>query len=225
MTQAAQLVEAYLPLVGAIARTVARRLPSTVDHGDLVSDGAVGLLEAVRRYDPARGVGFGAYAGYRIRGAIYDGLRARDPLSRAARRAARAAGGVAPLQFVDLEQAVTVPDDADGPEALVLEVDLRAQVRRGLLALPPRDREVLMLRFVRGLSVRRTAAQLELSVTRVVEIQRRAQQRLRRLVEGEPSRPWPAPSRRQEVRPRIPKRRPAALEVSSAAAVACAAAR
>lgn len=225
MTQTAQLVEAYLPLVGAIARMVARRLPSTVEHGDLVGDGAVGLLEAARRYDPGRGVGFGAYAGYRIRGAIYDGLRARDPLSRAARRAARAAGGAAPLQFVDLAQAVTVPDDADGPEAVVLEGDLRTQVRRGLWALPPRDREVLILRFVRGLSVRSTAAQLGLSVTRVVEIQRRAQQRLRRLVEGEPSRLWPARPRRQEVRPRIPNGRRAALDASPAAAVSCAAAR
>lgn len=224
MAETAQLVEAYLPLVGAIARAVARRLPSTVDRGDLIGDGMVGLLEAARRYDPSRGVGFGAYAGHRIRGAIYDGLRARDPLSRAARRAARAAGKTAPLQFVELEQAVTVPDDADGPEALILDADLRVQVRRGLLALPLRDRQVLTLRFVQGLSVRSTAARLGLSVTRVVEIQRRAQQRLRRLVAGEPPRPGPAP-RQQEVGPRVPNANPAATVAPPAGALVHAATR
>ncbi|MDR7554816.1 MAG: sigma factor [Armatimonadota bacterium] len=52
MSQPAQLVESYLPLVRAIARMVARRLPSTVDRGDLIGDGMVGLMEAAHRYDP-----------------------------------------------------------------------------------------------------------------------------------------------------------------------------
>ncbi|MCL6552734.1 MAG: sigma-70 family RNA polymerase sigma factor [Firmicutes bacterium] len=225
MSQPAQPVEHYLPLVRAIARMVARRLPSTVDRGDLIGDGMVGLVEAAHRYDPARGVGFSAYAGYRIRGAIYDGLRARDFLPRAVRRALRTAGGPPPVQIVELEQAATLPDEADGPEALALEADLRTQVRRGLLALPPRDREILTLRFVRGLSVRSAAAALGLSVTRVVEIQRRAEQRLRRFVDGDLASASPACARGQEPRRHAPKEGCAARDVSSGAPSAHAPAR
>ncbi len=215
MSQPAQLVESYLPLVRAIARMVARRLPSTVDRGDLIGDGMVGLMEAAHRFDPHRGVGFSAYAGYRIRGAIYDGLRARDFLPRAARRALRATGGPPPVQLVELEQAAMLPDDADDPEALALEADLRARVWRGLLALPPRDREVLTLRFVRGLSVRGAAVAMGLSVTRVLEIQRRAQHRLRRFVDGEAVGTSLACAGGQEPRRHAPNGRCAARHASS----------
>lgn len=108
-----------------------------------------------------------------------------------------------------------LPDDADDPEALALEADLRAQVWRGLLALPPRDREVLTLRFVRGLSVRGAAVAMGLSVTRVLEIQRRAQHRLRRFVDGDAAGTSPACAGGQEPRRHAPNGRCAARRVSS----------
>lgn len=202
-------VDVYLPLVGAIAKAVSRRLPNVVEFNDLVSDGVIGLLEALRKYDPSRGVAFSAYAGHRIRGAMIDGLRRRDPLPRTMRRAqksgwpARAAetraGGYlersdrrdrnreAGIQFLELDEALTVPaDEADGPEALAVEADLRRQVWRGLEALPPRDREILVLRFIDALPLREVAARLSLSITRIVEIQTRGLVRLRRFFAGEP---------------------------------------
>ncbi len=83
------LVKAYLPLV---KRTVARikpLLPPSVEEGDLISHGLIGLLEAIDRYDQTRGVPFEAFAAQRIRGAIVDGLRAMGWLPRTAYQKAK----------------------------------------------------------------------------------------------------------------------------------------
>jgi RNA polymerase sigma factor for flagellar operon FliA len=75
---------ATLELVDIIARQVVRALGRAVEYDDLVGYGREGLLEAARRYDPERGVPFRAYANYRVRGAIFDGVRA---MARVPRRA------------------------------------------------------------------------------------------------------------------------------------------
>lgn len=187
-------VEAYLPLVGAIARTLSRGLPSSVELNELINDGVIGLMGALQRYDPGRGVGFSTYAGHRIRGAMLDGLRRRDPVPRAFRGRRRAGGNGSGasakgggIQIVDLDSALALPaDDASGPEDLALQADLVRRLRRGLAALPPRDREVIVLRWVHGLPLRDVAARLSLSVTRTTEIQARGLARLRRYMDGEP---------------------------------------
>ena len=72
------LVEQYLPLVKMVAGRIAISLPQYVDKDDLVSNGFFGLLDAVEKYDPARGIKFETYAVARIRGAILDAIRAQD---------------------------------------------------------------------------------------------------------------------------------------------------
>ncbi|MCU1279227.1 MAG: polymerase, sigma 28 subunit, SigD/FliA/WhiG, partial [bacterium] len=81
---------AGMGLVRQIAASVARRLPSHVDRDELVSLGALGWVEARTRFDATRGVPFAGFAATRIRGAILDGLRAVDTLSRADRKRAKA---------------------------------------------------------------------------------------------------------------------------------------
>ncbi|NMB73997.1 MAG: FliA/WhiG family RNA polymerase sigma factor [Myxococcales bacterium] len=76
----------YLPLVQRVASRLARHLPASVDRRDLVLAGCVGLIAALERFDPQRGLDFGTFAEFRIRGAILDELRALDPISRRARR-------------------------------------------------------------------------------------------------------------------------------------------
>lgn len=184
--------EGYLPLVGAIARAVSRGLPPTVEIDELVSDGVIGLMDALRRFNPDRGVGFTAYAGHRIRGAMLDGLRERDPLPRSYRRAQREAEATSrrfagEMQFLEIDAAVGIPDDEEiGPEARVMEADLLRRLRLGLAALPERDREVLVMRMARAMPLRAVAGQMALSITRVAEIQARALGRLKRYLEGEP---------------------------------------
>jgi len=69
------LIESYLPLVRYIAGRMNFKLPNHLDQEDLVSYGIFGLMEAVKKYDPGKGVRFETYASQRIRGAIIDALR------------------------------------------------------------------------------------------------------------------------------------------------------
>lgn len=76
------LVEHYQPLVRMIAGALERRLPRSVDRGDLETAGNVGLMSAIEAWDPARGVPFELYAEHRLRGALLDELRNLDWLPR-----------------------------------------------------------------------------------------------------------------------------------------------
>jgi len=83
------LVERHLDLVARIVTAVATRTPKHVDRDDLRRAGALGLVEAAARFDPAVGVAFDRYAAARIRGAVIDALRSTDWAPRSVRAAAR----------------------------------------------------------------------------------------------------------------------------------------
>jgi RNA polymerase sigma factor FliA len=84
-----KLVEEHLPLVGYVVAEISHRIPSHVSRNDLVSAGMLGLAQAARSFDPARGIAFDRYASTRIRGALLDELRGRDWASRSVRARAR----------------------------------------------------------------------------------------------------------------------------------------
>ncbi|MBI2552219.1 FliA/WhiG family RNA polymerase sigma factor [Candidatus Uhrbacteria bacterium] len=86
------LVEQYMPLVRRVAYRLVRGLPANVRVDDLISAGYEGLLEAISRFDPARGRRLEQYAEYRIRGAMLDALRELDPLGRDTRARAKQVG-------------------------------------------------------------------------------------------------------------------------------------
>jgi RNA polymerase sigma factor for flagellar operon FliA len=78
-----QLVEQHLSLVQAIARKLKRTLGASIDLEDLIAYGSKGLVEAAERFDPRHGATFSTFAYYRIRGAMFDGLRTMGWYSRA----------------------------------------------------------------------------------------------------------------------------------------------
>ena len=84
-----KLVLNHLPQVNYIARRIHDRLPPHVLLEDLVHAGILGLMDAVRKYDPQKNVQLKHYAEFRIRGAILDSLRQIDWSPRALRRQAR----------------------------------------------------------------------------------------------------------------------------------------
>lgn len=79
------LMEHYLQLVRYTAERVHQKLPSEVDVDDLYSAGLFGLMQAIDAYDLTRGFKFETYCTQRIRGAIYDELRAMDWVPRLVR--------------------------------------------------------------------------------------------------------------------------------------------
>jgi RNA polymerase sigma factor FliA len=85
------ICDAYRDRVVLVARRIAERLPSdcNLEMEDLVSLGAMGLLEAFDRFDPDRNILFSTFAEYRIRGAMMDGLRQGDSFTRYRRQLAR----------------------------------------------------------------------------------------------------------------------------------------
>jgi RNA polymerase sigma factor FliA len=84
-----QLIMNDLPQVYYIARRIHERLPQQVPLEDLVHAGVIGLIEAVRSYDPSKGAPLKSYAKFRIRGAILDSLRELDWGSRRLRHKGR----------------------------------------------------------------------------------------------------------------------------------------
>ncbi len=71
-----------LDLVDIVAKQLVRKLGSHSSLDELVSFGREGLLDAARRFDAERGVPFRAYANYRVKGAIIDGVRRQSALPR-----------------------------------------------------------------------------------------------------------------------------------------------
>src|SRR6185312_10649479 len=70
-----KLVDANVPFVRSIASKIKDQLPREIEFDDLYNYGMQGLLEAAERYDRRHGVTFQTFAYYRVRGAMFDGLR------------------------------------------------------------------------------------------------------------------------------------------------------
>jgi RNA polymerase sigma factor for flagellar operon FliA len=81
-------IVAGIPFVEQLARRVAATMPHSIDIGDLVQDGVIGLIDAAHRFDEARGIKFETFAERRIRGAMIDALR-KDAWPRGVRRQRR----------------------------------------------------------------------------------------------------------------------------------------
>jgi RNA polymerase sigma factor for flagellar operon FliA len=81
-----RLVLQYAPLIKYIATRMALRLPPHISLDDLISSGTIGLLDAIKKFDPHKNISFKTYAEFRIKGAILDELRALDWIPRSIRK-------------------------------------------------------------------------------------------------------------------------------------------
>lgn len=114
-----RLVIHYSPLVKFVAGRVRSGLPPAVDQADLVSDGVIGLMDALDKFDPERGLQFQTYAVSRIRGAMVDGLRASDWVPRSVREKIR---DIDAAQAKLERQLGRTPTDAEVAAALDMSV-------------------------------------------------------------------------------------------------------
>ncbi len=122
------LILNYSPLVKYVAGRVSASLPQTVDTADLISYGLFGLIDAIEKYDPERGIKFETYAIARIKGAIIDELRTMDWVPRSVRSRARQLEAA----YVTLENRLRrTPTDAEiAAEMGISSDDLRELLSR-----------------------------------------------------------------------------------------------
>jgi len=163
----ARLIEAYQPLVFKVAMQLRLREAVVMD---MIQEGTVGLIEAVERFDPTRGVRFSTFATYRIRGRILNALRREGS-------PAAAAGQDGTL----LEH---VPDPA-AAELLTAVEDgvLLSQIVAAIDQLSDeRERRILHGSFLRAEEPRRIARELSISLSHFYRLQKHALRRIRELI-------------------------------------------
>lgn len=124
--EVARRVEAHLPLVKHIVFQVAVHFPRHVDRDELARAGAMGLVEAARRWDEVRGVPFDRFVAQRIRGAILDTVRAADWAPRSVRMLARRLEATEQRLATDLGR---IPSPAEVAKALDLEPEELARLQ------------------------------------------------------------------------------------------------
>ncbi|RRO16212.1 RNA polymerase sigma factor WhiG [Saccharopolyspora rhizosphaerae] len=115
-----RLVLHYAPLVKYVAGRVGTGLPSHVEISDLIQSGIFGLVDAIEKFEPERGLKFETYAMQRIRGAILDDLRAQDWVPRSVRSRARDVERALERLEAKLQRTAT---DAELAEELELSIE------------------------------------------------------------------------------------------------------
>lgn len=98
-----QLILQYAPLVKYVVGRMAIGLPSILDSEDIISHATIGLIDAIERFDPGRGLKFESYAVARIRGSVIDVIRRLGTYPRGARR-----------KMKEIEAAIAALQERDG---------------------------------------------------------------------------------------------------------------
>ncbi|HVE27061.1 MAG TPA: RNA polymerase sigma factor WhiG [Sporichthya sp.] len=229
-----RLILHYSPLVSRVASRVGIGLPSNVEIGDCTSYGMFGLIDAIEKYDPGRGVRFEPYAMSRIRGAILDELRALDWIPRSVRQKARTVergyqalearlhrspteaelaaelevsvedlqqtfSQISVVNVLALDELLAVAEDqpgamslgdtladldADDPVAIFESQETRALLLRAIGELTERERRVIHLYYVEGLTLAEVGEHVGVSESRVCQIHSKAMLALRTKLAG-----------------------------------------
>lgn len=79
-----KIVEQYIPLVKYIASRIMIGRSTYIEYEDLVSYGMIGLMDAISKFDPDKGIKFSSYASIRIKGEMIDQIRKARPISKGA---------------------------------------------------------------------------------------------------------------------------------------------
>jgi len=123
------LILHYAPLVRNLAKGMHFKLPAVIEYADLVSYGFLGLLDAIERYDPDKGIDFKAYAKMRINGAIIDGVRSEKRLPRSVQEKARKLNHACEVLSAELRR---FPEEEEIADYLGMDLD---KYRQGLLEI------------------------------------------------------------------------------------------
>lgn len=186
------LLQRHTPMVKKIVGGILRRVPGHILVDDLVAAGLSGLWDAIRRCGDLPEEHFQRYAGVRIRGAVYDELRAQDWLPRRMRAAVtqRSQGEDRPKVGVVFFDDLGEGDQShmgDAEPALNGEEFLAAKafgerLVEALERLPARERRIILGHHLQGLKLRDLGAELKVTDARVSQLHGRAMRRLKAMM-------------------------------------------
>src|SRR6186997_1141508 len=222
-------IVAGIPFVEALARRMAATMPNSIDIGDLVQDGVIGLIDAANRFDEGRGIKFETFAERRVRGAMIDALR-RDAWPRGVRRVRReleaareqlrrertivrittieSTSPMAKIENIDSSTlpAVMVPSEPLSPHRLFEQAEMRDRVKTALQMLPERERRIITLYYFEEATMKQIGTAIGVNESRVSQLHARAISRLKQALEG-----------RLVVRPKVAARRPQTRRIAAKA--------
>ena len=169
---------------GLIWSVVRRYYGRGVEPDDLYQLGCLGFLKAVQGFDPQYGTQFSTYAVPKIAGEIRRFLRDDGPVkvSRGLKERGSAIRGTRARLAADLGREPTLSELAEETGLTPEEKGMveRLTLRTAIEALPERERQVLLLRYYKGLTQMNTARVLGVSQVQVSRLERRALDKLRR---------------------------------------------
>ena len=184
----AELIERYLPEVHKLAAyAYARRGPQSPEFGDYLQWARVGMIEAFDRYDPGREASFMTFAGYRIRGAILNGLeQATEGSAQRARRKdleeeriesmleglAEVTLGLA-LGFALEDSGLSAAPEGFDPYRVLEMKRLRERLLLIVDALPERERRILKWHYFEHMDFKQIGSTLGLSKGRISQLHAR----------------------------------------------------
>lgn len=208
------ILEKYGPYVRSLAAQVRKQFNSQFEMDELVAWGQIGLLEAAERFDARVGANFLTFAHYRIKGAIYDGLRKMGVLKGQASASDRAnayltnvsdrgfgGGGKFEDDVRDISDVVTglavifsAGGDAEGllitdeqlpaDERIQLE-QMRRRVRAAIEKLPEKERKLLQGYYFQNKTLEEAGAEIGQSKSWASRLHARAVETLKKLLEDE----------------------------------------
>ena len=174
------LVNFYWPLCKKVIGAVAGTLPSYLRlSNELDSDAFVGLINAIDKFDPCRGIKFMTFATIRIRGAMLDGLRERDWVPRLERLRISQGDTQQKSRMVSLE-AINEKiakmcnrsfdrKDPAAPDPASAE-DIRDFWRIVLKGFNRIERLIVTLYFIEDLTMKQIGKQVGLSESRISQL-------------------------------------------------------
>lgn len=187
-----RLLKRHTPMVRKIVGGILRRVPGHILVDDLIAAGLSGLWDAIRRCGTLPEEHFQRYAGVRIRGAVYDELRAQDWLPRRMRAAVTQRGQsndkpkVGVVFFDDLGEGdqshLSDAEPALNGEDFLAAKAFGERLVFALEKLPPRERRIILGHHLQGLKLRDLGLELKVTDARVSQLHGRAMRRLKAMM-------------------------------------------
>lgn len=198
------LLSHYLPWAASVARNVYLRVrASSFDRDDFIQNANIGLLEAMSRYDPERGIAFPIYAKSRVRGAVFNGLKAiigerpRPSDDRFAERLqtleqdeGRGAFEEVISSIVDLgigylldESIRSLSRESAGPTAFVESAQIESRVMLAVARLPDKLQGIIRAHYFEYIPFHQIAADMQLTKGRISQLHHSALAKMREFLQ------------------------------------------